>query len=496
MSSGRFAALNDSSSSDDSSDEDKPSSTPQHDDPNARAVEIPNFEDLSTSRADEELVLNAVYGSEFTRELGAWGCPRFLVQVRPPDIDESNIGSQLRLVVQLAKQYPYVVPLMELQDVKGLSKQEQALLMSKLKERGLELAKSGSVMVCDLVQVAEDFVLEYNQDPNMSAWEQMKAREAKEKEEQELQERQRETELRRLIQAEGSLNNLSALLSASQGEGRGNGGGDTNHLDVEKELARQMQALTDAQRRKKGDVVLTEAENDGEHDGYRFKALEDEDEENSDEEPHADEYTYDEAATAAVASRYKTDFIELGILGRGGGGEVVKVRNRLDRRIYAIKKIILESERGKFAKTGAIQNRKLRREVTTISRMTHKNIVGYYQAWVEGSNDDNVIEEASIEEDEDSVDDELNPDSGAPGQGREEESDSNTAWWDTAPTGQASDKMNCSSESGSSSGDSSSSLWSESGNSAQELSRVNLHAVPMEKESETDDGFGLQVSDP
>ena len=28
-------------------------------------------------------------------------------------------------------------------------------------------------------------------------------------------------------------------------------------------------------------------------------------------------------------------------------------------------------------------NRKLRREVTTISRMYHKNIVRYYQAWVE-----------------------------------------------------------------------------------------------------------------
>ena len=53
--------------------------------------------------------------------------------------------------------------------------------------------------------------------------------------------------------------------------------------------------------------------------------------------------------------------------------------------IDAIKKIILEPEIGRFAKHAALQNRKLRREVTTISRMTHKNIVRYYQAWVEGS---------------------------------------------------------------------------------------------------------------
>jgi translation initiation factor 2-alpha kinase 4 len=97
------------------------------------------------------------------------------------------------------------------------------------------------------------------------------------------------------------------------------------------------------------------------------------------------------------SSRYKSDFIELGVLGRGGGGEVVKVRNRLDRRIYAIKKIILESEQGKFAKAGAIQNRKLRREVTTISRMTHTNIVRYYQAWVEGGVDGTIAEEAHLD---------------------------------------------------------------------------------------------------
>lgn len=83
----------------------------------------------------------------------------------------------------------------------------------------------------------------------------------------------------------------------------------------------------------------------------------------------------------------------------------VNVSDDDDRRIYAVKKIILESERGRFAKACALQNRKLRREVTTISRMTHNNIVRYYQAWVEGGTEttevDPIVEEENLQEEDD-----------------------------------------------------------------------------------------------
>jgi hypothetical protein len=122
-------------------------------------------------------------------------------------------------------------------------------------------------------------------------------------------------------------------------------------------------------------------------------------------------------------SRYQTDFVELGLLGRGGGGEVVKVRNRLDRRIYAIKKIILEPEEGKYAKFGAIQNRKLRREVTTISRITHKNIVRYYQAWVEGGESTSQVD-AMKREQKREADDDSESSSG---------DDESKGWWASSP---------------------------------------------------------------
>eukprot|EP00026_Physarum_polycephalum_P000981 Phypoly_transcript_00982.p1 GENE.Phypoly_transcript_00982~~Phypoly_transcript_00982.p1 ORF type:complete len:1261 (+),score=184.22 Phypoly_transcript_00982:51-3785(+) len=75
-------------------------------------------------------------------------------------------------------------------------------------------------------------------------------------------------------------------------------------------------------------------------------------------------------------SRYRSDFEELQPLGRGGFGQVVKAKNKLDGRFYAIKKIKLGSNKS--------QNQRILREVTTLSRLHHPYIVRYYQAWIDG----------------------------------------------------------------------------------------------------------------
>lgn len=47
-----------------------------------------------------------------------------------------------------------------------------------------------------------------------------------------------------------------------------------------------------------------------------------------------------ESSTAAdISSRYTNEWDEVGRLGKGGYGEVVKSRNKMDGRVYAIKKI-------------------------------------------------------------------------------------------------------------------------------------------------------------
>lgn len=100
-------------------------------------------------------------------------------------------------------------------------------------------------------------------------------------------------------------------------------------------------------------------------------------------------------------SRYKTDFKEIEFLGRGGFGEVVKARNILDGRYYAIKKIKLDPKDN-------ATNDKILREVTTLSRLHHQFVVRYFTTWFEDANGASWTEnkDGSEEESEEDEDDE------------------------------------------------------------------------------------------
>jgi translation initiation factor 2-alpha kinase 4 len=404
--------------------------------PKQQQLHIPSYEDLSTSRADEETVCKAVYDQDFVVESGVWGCPKFQVRVRPPDIDESKVGSQLEITFQLNKQYPYVVPVMHMKDVKGgLSKAELSELMELLQKRASELAQSGSVMVVELVQIAEDYLVEHNRDPNLSEWEQMQQRQAKER----VHEKQAQEEIKRIMMEDHDDVMVGVGEASSRGAVRKSH--TENNSMIERELLRQGKALEAARKIRMG--ILNHEENRaGDADRDEIDGGDDDNDEEEDDDlfwdyDNPDTNTHEEIGmTSGAASRYLSDFVELGVLGRGGGGEVVKVKNRLDRRIYAVKKIILESEKGRFAKVGALQNRKLRREVTTISRMMHNNIVRYYQAWVEGGTQQDAGVNRIAEEEE------IDEEASAPRQQKDvsidsEEDSDECGWWTNSPVDNA-----------------------------------------------------------
>ncbi|XP_075470288.1 eIF-2-alpha kinase GCN2 isoform X3 [Ascaphus truei] len=74
-------------------------------------------------------------------------------------------------------------------------------------------------------------------------------------------------------------------------------------------------------------------------------------------------------------SRYYNEFEELQMLGRGAFGAVIKVQNKLDGCYYAVKRVQINPASKQF--------RRIKGEVTMLSRLNHENIVRYYNAWIE-----------------------------------------------------------------------------------------------------------------
>ncbi|CAA9989705.1 serine/threonine protein kinase, putative [Plasmodium knowlesi strain H] len=93
-------------------------------------------------------------------------------------------------------------------------------------------------------------------------------------------------------------------------------------------------------------------------------------------------------------SRYYRDFVEECVLGCGGFGYVMKVKNKRFNITYALKKITLcSSKKGECSYVHSSSdlmnenNRYIMEEAIMIAKLQHENIVRYYDAWVENNID-------------------------------------------------------------------------------------------------------------
>lgn len=75
-------------------------------------------------------------------------------------------------------------------------------------------------------------------------------------------------------------------------------------------------------------------------------------------------------------SRYFNDFTELDKISQGGFGEVFKARHKIDNHIYAIKKILINSEHVNTVLSHF-------KEVKTFASLNHLNVVAYKSCWLE-----------------------------------------------------------------------------------------------------------------
>ncbi|XP_063859482.1 eIF-2-alpha kinase GCN2-like isoform X2 [Scylla paramamosain] len=75
-------------------------------------------------------------------------------------------------------------------------------------------------------------------------------------------------------------------------------------------------------------------------------------------------------------SRLDQEYVILELLGQGGFGHVFKVHNKVDDRIYALKRIRLDQQ-------SEVVRRKIIREVKLLSSLNHENVVRYYTSWID-----------------------------------------------------------------------------------------------------------------
>lgn len=83
---------------------------------------------------------------------------------------------------------------------------------------------------------------------------------------------------------------------------------------------------------------------------------------------------HDSTSRGLMSSRYREDFVEEARLGKGGFGEVVRARKKLDGQIYAIKKITQKSQ---------ATLSEILKEVRLLSQLSHPAVVRYYNTWLE-----------------------------------------------------------------------------------------------------------------
>jgi translation initiation factor 2-alpha kinase 4 len=304
---------------------------------------------------EEREALQAIFGADFVPKEKKKGnkailsLPSFTIRVQPSPLGDGSVYSSATIKFVLLKGYPQKFPAqIEVEESKGLSKAALEELEEKLMTERKRLA--GQVQCFELCNVAREHLELYNRKP-LSLYQTMVKREEREG---------------------------NALDQLRGGGGGGGGGGSTsprNSSTLPTPPPHRQETKERTESFGSGGYYISEEDEDSsgheededvpegiseqlrqqvarldvfkQKEILKAKALqavrppvEDEDDQ-EDDSPFAQVGENGRLGESDKRGRYESEFEEISLLGRGASGEVWKVRNRLDRRVYAVKKIAM-----------------------------------------------------------------------------------------------------------------------------------------------------------
>ncbi|ETV73789.1 PEK protein kinase [Aphanomyces astaci] len=332
--------------------------------------------DACKAMQDEEMeVLQAIYGDDYSERKSIKGFPSFAISISKQGETLSSNGSgdiqgvaTVSLRLQLRRGYPVAdVPDVDVESSDGLTDSEVATLEEMLQDLSREKLKlgEGAVMVHDLIVATEEFLLRHIKDQR-SFFDQMVKRHQKQAErDAEEHRRTKALEQEQAMHEEQQMQKVIQADIEKKAKMKHRGGQQHHHHHHhhhQPPTATAVDHATSVRTTAAGRYDSSDESSSGSSDGSFG---------DSDSDSRV-------VPAQHSTSRYWNDFKEDKVLGRGGGGEVLKVQNRLDRQWYAVKRIKLDSN-------DPTMKKKILREVKTISRLQHRHIVRYFQAWIEGS---------------------------------------------------------------------------------------------------------------
>ncbi|TPX34299.1 hypothetical protein SmJEL517_g03036 [Synchytrium microbalum] len=352
--------------------------------------------ELQQLQNDEVNVLKSIFGDDFVEKKTKKGVDKaFFLKLEGFGEDIRGLVG-IEVHVRMGEKYPVLPPLLGLEKATGISDDQAEELQTLLIDKAKECL--GNEMIFDLATLAQQYITENNVAIRRNQHRGLHAEMLSRKEKNEAEEQKKIS--KELREAE------EIRVKAEQEEHL------KQVLQYEEEIRRKQEQMDEEKQRRRRQRHASHPN----HDDATTTAF------NSHAalpefiEPPLNPYL---PSTIKSKSRYQTDFQELELLGKGGFGAVFKVRNRVDSRVYAVKKIRLVS-------SGDVS--KLLREVQSLSRIQNQYIVRYYQSWFEESDgsvwhaDSEDEFSSSSEDDEDSYSESIDESE------EEDKPDTNSDW--------------------------------------------------------------------